>query len=89
MSFEGFQDSHHGSYLGYQNGIILAILNLYNAPIPPIKFRLNLTYGLGGDIGHLGYPNGSILAILNVCVTVMLPIKFWLNLTYGLGGYVG
>ena len=31
-------------------GTILAILNLYNAPMPPIKFRLNLTYGLGGDV---------------------------------------
>ena len=29
---------------------ILAILNLYVAPMPPIKFRLNLTYGFGGDI---------------------------------------
>ena len=28
---------------------ILAILNFYVAPIPPIKFWLNLTYGLGGD----------------------------------------
>ena len=44
MSFEEFQD------LGYQNGIILAILNLYVVPMPPIKFLLNLTYGCGGDI---------------------------------------
>ena len=32
------------------DGTILAILNLYNAPMPPIKFRLNLTSGLGGDV---------------------------------------
>ena len=29
---------------------ILAILNLYVTPMPPIKFWLNLTYGLGGDV---------------------------------------
>ena len=96
MSFEEFQDGHHGSHLEYRNGTILAILNLYNAPMPPIKFWLNLTYGLGemsfevfqyGPHGsHLGYQNRMILAILNLCVTVMLPIKFWLNPTYGLGG---
>ena len=42
-----FQDGSHDSYLGYRNGTILAIPNLYNAPMPPIKFQLNLTYGLG------------------------------------------
>ena len=47
MSFEEFQD---GSHFGYQNGMILGILNLYVTPMPPIKFRLNLTYGLGGDV---------------------------------------
>ena len=30
--------------------MILAILNLYVAPMPPIKFQLNRTYGLGGDV---------------------------------------
>ena len=28
--------------------MILAILNLYVALIPPMKFQLNPTYGLGG-----------------------------------------
>ena len=50
MSFEEFQDGHQGGHLGYRNGTILTILNLYVAPMPPIKFRLNLTYGLGGDV---------------------------------------
>ena len=36
--------------LGYQNGMILAILYLYVAPMLPMKFRLNLTYSLGGDV---------------------------------------
>ena len=50
MSFEEFQDGHHGDHLGYQNRTILAIFNLYVTVMPPIKFRLNLTYGLDGDV---------------------------------------
>ena len=46
MSVEEFQDGHHG----YRNGTILAILNLHVAPMPLIRFWLNLTYGFGGDI---------------------------------------
>ena len=46
MSFEEFQDGR----LGYRNGTILAILNLPVAPMPAIKFWLNLTYGFEGDI---------------------------------------
>ena len=49
MSFE-FQDGHHGGHLGYRSGMILAILNLYVTLMPPIKFQLNPTYGLGGDV---------------------------------------
>ena len=48
MSFQDFQDGHYCSgHLGYQKGMILALLNLYVAPMPPIKFQLNPTYGLG------------------------------------------
>ena len=50
MSFEEFQDGHHGGHLGYQNRMILAILNLCVTVMHPIKFWLNLTYGLGGDV---------------------------------------
>ena len=87
MSFEEFQD---GGHLGYRNRTILAILNFYVASMSPIKFRLNLTYGLGGDVvrrisRYLGYRNRMILAILNLFLAPMPPIKFWLNLTYGLG----
>ena len=46
MWFEEFQD---GANLWYQNGTILAILNIYVALMPPIKLWLNPTYGLGGD----------------------------------------
>ena len=34
MSFEHIQDGRHGSHLGYQNGMIFAILNLHVAPMP-------------------------------------------------------
>ena len=50
MSFEEFQDGHHGGHCGYQNGTILAILNLCVSVMPPVKFWLNPTYGLGGDV---------------------------------------
>ena len=49
MSFEEFQDGHHGGHLGYGNGTILAILNLNVATMPPTKFQLNPTYGSRGD----------------------------------------
>ena len=58
MSFEEFQEGRH--HLGYLNGTILAILNLYVTEMPPIKFQLNLTYVwemLFEDGGHLGYWN--------------------------------
>ena len=50
ISFEEFQNGRHGRHLRYRNEMILAILNLVVDPMPPIKFRLNLTYGLGGDV---------------------------------------
>ena len=78
--------------------MILAILNLYAAPMPPIKFQLKLTYGLGGDVfeevqdgyhgGHLGYWRGTVLAILNLYVAPMRPIKFLQNPPYCLGDVV-
>ena len=49
MSFEEFQDGRRGGHLGYRNGMI-AILNLCVTVMPPIKFQLNRTYGLGGDV---------------------------------------
>ena len=63
MLFEDFQDGHRGGHHGYQNGTILAILNCCVTVMPPIKFWLNPTYSLGGDVvwrisrysGHFGY----------------------------------
>ena len=50
MSFEEFQDGCNGGHVGYRNEKILAILNLCVTVMPPIKFWLNSTYGLGGDV---------------------------------------
>ena len=93
MSFEEFQDGH----LGYRNGTILEILNLFVTVMPPIKFQLNRT-GFGrrcrlknfkmAASGHPGYQNETILAILNLQAATTPPTKFQLNLTYGSGGDV-
>ena len=72
ITIEDFQD---GSHLGYRNKMILSILNLHVAPIPPTKLWLNSTYHMGADVvwifsrspwygGHCGYRNRTILAIL-------------------------
>ena len=61
MLFEEFQDGCHGGHLGYCNGMILAILNLYVAPMPPIKFWLNPTYGLGKN-----FKMATMAAILDI-----------------------
>ena len=90
MSSKEFQNGHHGGYLGYSNQMILAVLNLHVALMPPTKFQLKLTYSLAGDMiwisrchhgGHLGHRNVTILAVLNHHVRSMPPIKFQLNLT--------
>ena len=43
MLFEDFKEGQHDGHLGYRNRMILAILNLHVAPMPPPKFGLNLT----------------------------------------------
>ena len=50
MSFEEFQNGRHGGHLRYQNGTILAILNLH---VASTKFQLNLIYGSGGDVENV------------------------------------
>ena len=50
ISFEEFQDGCRGGHLGYLNGTILAILNRCVTVMLPIKFWLNPTYSLGGDV---------------------------------------
>ena len=48
VKFEEFQNDRHGGHLGFQDGTILAILNLH-APIPLMKFRLNPMF-CSGDV---------------------------------------
>ena len=43
LRFEGRFCLKNGRHLGYWNGMILAILNLLVAQMPPTKFGLNLT----------------------------------------------
>ena len=43
MSFQDFQDGHHGGHLGDWNGMNLAIQNLHVIQMPSIKFGLNPT----------------------------------------------
>ena len=78
MSFEEFQDGRHGGHLGYQNRMILAILNLLNTPIPPIKFQFNPTNCLGVVNPIMFW---EILAILNLHVAPMPPTNFQLSQT--------
>ena len=71
--------------------MILAILNLYVALMPPIKFQLNPVYGWvempfedfqdGRHGSNLGYQNGMILLVISLHVAQMPPTKFGLNLT--------
>ena len=65
IRFEDFQDGHHGSHLGYRNGTVFAILNLYVVSMPPIKFGLNPTYGLGGGSLKI-FKMADMAAILDI-----------------------
>ena len=53
MSFEEFQDGCHNGHLGYQNGMILSILNLHVATMPPTKFQLKPTYDSERDVENV------------------------------------
>ena len=73
-----FKDAHCGSHLGFQNWKILAIMNLHLAPMPSIKFQLNLTYGLGGDVVWIFYnfyPKNACYLISSLVTIEALPLK--------------
>ena len=99
MSFEECKDGCRGGHLGYQNRMILAILNLCHSDASYqvsaqsdswFQRRCHLEEMSFEEFpwGHLGYRNGTILAILNLYVTLIPPIKFRLNLTCS-GGHLG
>ena len=50
---KNFKMAANGDHFGYRNGMILAILNLHVATMPPTKFHLNPTYGSGGDVENV------------------------------------
>ena len=68
MSLEEFQDGCRGCHLGYRNGTIIAILNLYVTLMLPNKFGLNPAYGLGGweDMSFEEFQDGRMVAILDI-----------------------
>ena len=92
MRFEDFQDGHLGGHLQYRTRMILAILNLYVAPMPPINLgsicimvweEMSFEEFQDGCHGsHLGCWNGTNLAVLNLHVFPMPPTKFHRNPTY-------
>ena len=43
LTTEDLQEGWCGCHRGYPNKMVLAILNLHVAPMPPTKFWLNLT----------------------------------------------
>ena len=61
MPFEEFQDGHHGGYLGYQNGMILAILNLYVTMMPLPSFDLRF-----GRCSLKNFKMATLAAILDI-----------------------
>ena len=62
MSFEDFQDDRHDCHLGYWNGMILVILNLQMAPMPPNKFE---HLGFGSRCGLKIFKMAAQAAILD------------------------
>ena len=50
----------------YQNGTVLAILNLCVTVMPPIKFQLNWTWGLRGDVIFKNFKMAALAAILDM-----------------------
>ena len=90
-----FQDSGHGSHLGFLIRTISTFFDLQVTPMFPTKYK---SVGLlvlekkrktdfhdGGHGSHFGFQIGMILAILDLQVTPMLPIEFQVNWPFGSG----
>ena len=54
-----------GGHLGYWNKMILAILNLYVAPMSPMKLWLNTTR-FGRKCHSKNFKIAAVVAILNI-----------------------
>ena len=46
--------------------MILAVLNLHVAPMPPTNVELKLTYGLAGDVVLKNFKMATMVAILEI-----------------------
>ena len=67
MSFEEFQDGRYsGRHLGYQNGTILAILNLCVTVMPPIKFSAQSDLGFMSRCHLKNFKMAALAAILDI-----------------------
>ena len=66
MLFKEFQDGCHGGHFGYQNGTILAILNLQVVSIPSTTFQFNPIYCWGADVVLKILKVATMLAILDI-----------------------
>ena len=64
MSFEEFQDSHHGGHLGYRNWTILAILNLCSDASHQVFAQSDLRFGRGCRLKN--FKMAAIAAILDI-----------------------
>ena len=71
-----FQDSHHGSQLGFPFGTILAIFDLQVTPTLPTKYQDSANAAILDS-------SGTILAIFDLQVTPMLPTDFRVNWSFG------
>ena len=57
MTVEDFHNGHLGGHIAYRNKMILAILSLYVAQVPPTKVWLSPTYHSGADVVSQGTRN--------------------------------
>ena len=93
MSFEEFQDGHHGGQFGYLNGKdfsnseSLCHCDASNQVFGSTQLMVweEMSFELFQDGVQLGYGNKMILAILSLYNSPKPPIKFQFNLTYCLG----
>ena len=65
LSFEEFQDGHHGGHLGYRNGTILAIQNLCVTVMLPSSFG-SIQLSVWEEMLFEEFQDGCQAAILDI-----------------------
>ena len=66
MPYEQFLDVSHGGHLGYRNRKILAILNLYVAPVSPHQIRPQSDQVFESRCGFKSFKMGVMAAFLDI-----------------------